>query len=663
MAILLGVDTGGTFTDAVVFEEQTGAVLAKAKSLTTHHDLALGIAGAIDAALQAAAVEASAVALVSISTTLATNALVEGHGDAAALVMIGFAEADLDRAGLRSALSNDPAIFVSGGHRSDGGAAAPLDLDALARAVDAAADRVAGFAVAAVFGVRNPAHEVAARDLILARTGLPVTCSHELSARLGGPKRALTTLLNARLVGMIHRLIAATEGLMQARGISAPVMVVKGDGALMGAAVARARPIETILSGPAASVVGAAHLTGLSSAVVSDIGGTTTDIATLSDGRPRIDPDGARVGGWSTMVEAVAMRTHGLGGDSEVGLIEAGLRPRLSLGPRRAMPVSLYAMDHPDAVAAMQMQMAKPRGDAFDGVFVMRGARRSGLAELEARDREILEAAGSGAAVDALGLGARGLAALERLIAQGFLRKVGFTPSDAAHVLGLHDAWNREAAALAAALFARRKGNDGQPVAAGAEALAQRVIDRLTRRSAELVLEAALAEDGYEAEGLAASPLGAAALDGCAGFAVPSLRLSAPLIGLGASAAIYYPAVAALCGTQSAIPDHADVANAVGAVAGRVEVRVEATILSPDGERFDVLAGGAPEVFVSLPLAKARAEAWARGEALARAEAAGAEAPEVAIVWDEKRATVEARDVLVEARVVATASGRPRFIG
>src|SRR5690606_13092405 len=112
------------------------------------------------------------------------------------------------------------------------------------------------------------------------------TMSHELSARLGGPRRALTTLLNARLIAMIDRLVAATEGFLAARGIAAPLMVVRGDGALVSAAFARLRPIETILSGPAASLVGARHLTGLDAAVVSDIGGTTTDVAVLDRGRP-----------------------------------------------------------------------------------------------------------------------------------------------------------------------------------------------------------------------------------------------------------------------------------------------------------------------------------------------------------------------------------------
>jgi hypothetical protein len=170
--------------------------------------------------------------------------------------------------------------------------------------------------------------------VIRTRTALPVTCSHDLSSRLGGPRRALTTLLNARLISMVARLIDATSGYLAKRGIDAPLMVVRGDGALISAQEALLRPIETILSGPAASLVGARHLTGLSDAVVSDIGGTTTDMAVLEDGRPRLDTEGATVGRYRTMVEAVAMHTFGLGGDSEVRTEEAGLDA--GLDPRAA---------------------------------------------------------------------------------------------------------------------------------------------------------------------------------------------------------------------------------------------------------------------------------------------------------------------------------------
>ena len=312
MAYLLGVDTGGTYTDAVILDETADAVIGKAKSLTTRADLALGIGRAVDAALAGAGVQPSQIAMVSLSTTLATNALVEGQGGRVALIFIGFDADDLERGGLVEALKGDPVVRLAGGHNHAGGQAAALDMSALEQAVTELSGDVMGFAVASRFATRNPAHEVAARDLIRRVSGRPVTCSHELSAKLNGPKRALTAVLNARLIGMIDRLVAACERHLEAVGITAPLLVVRGDGALISAAMVRERPIETILSGPAASIVGARWLTGASDALVSDIGGTTTDVALLRNGLPEIDPEGARVGGLRTMVEAVAMRTSGL---------------------------------------------------------------------------------------------------------------------------------------------------------------------------------------------------------------------------------------------------------------------------------------------------------------------------------------------------------------
>ena len=108
----------------------------------------------------------------------------------------------------------------------------------------------------AQFGVRNPSHELAVRDAIAEVSDAPVTCSHELTAKLNGPRRALTSLLNARLIPLIGSLLSAASGLLKARNIEAPLMVVRGDGTLLSVDVAQKRPIETILSGPAASVVG-----------------------------------------------------------------------------------------------------------------------------------------------------------------------------------------------------------------------------------------------------------------------------------------------------------------------------------------------------------------------------------------------------------------------
>ena len=369
MTLLLGVDTGGTYTDAVLIRDEEH-VIASAKALTTRHDLAIGVGGAVRAVLEQAGVDASDVSMASLSTTLATNALVEGQGGRVALIYIGFREKDLDGHGLKDALKGDPCIVLSGGHHHDGSEASPLDEMALIAFLEKNKSEVSGFAVASQFATRNPAHELRSLALVTQITGKPVSASHQLSAKLNGPKRALTAVLNARLIGLIDRLIGRAESVLKEIGITAPMMVVRGDGALISSNQARERPIETILSGPAASIVGARWMTGADHALVSDIGGTTTDIALLRDGRPAIDPGGARVGPYRTMVEAVAMRTHGLGGDSEVHFISEGLKGGVTLGPRRLLPISLIAMDAPDVVhAALDSQLRSTTPGEYDGRF------------------------------------------------------------------------------------------------------------------------------------------------------------------------------------------------------------------------------------------------------------------------------------------------------
>ena len=266
MAVLLGVDTGGTFTDAVLLRDET-EVIASAKSLTTRADLAEGIGKAVAAVLAASQVKPEEIAMASLSTTLATNALVEGQGGRVALVYIGFRPGDLIRHGLSEVLAGDPAIELPGGHDHAGSEQQPLDLRALQSWIEAQTG-VLAFAVAGQFATRNAAHEEAASQLIRAVSGKPVSASHQLSSKLNGPKRALTSVLNARLIGMIDGLIERASFKLTALGILAPLMVVRGDGALISAQLARDKPIETILSGPAASLVGARWLTGEKTALV-----------------------------------------------------------------------------------------------------------------------------------------------------------------------------------------------------------------------------------------------------------------------------------------------------------------------------------------------------------------------------------------------------------
>jgi N-methylhydantoinase A/oxoprolinase/acetone carboxylase beta subunit len=664
--ILLGVDTGGTYTDAALLDESClaegpAAVIASAKRLTTRDDLVRGIGAAVAAAMEAGGVGPERIALVSLSTTLATNALVEGQGGRVGLVMIGFDAADARRAGIAEALGGDPMLVIPGGHAPTGEEIAPPDLAALEAWLDASPAE--GYAVCAYFAVRNPAHEIAARDLIRARTGRPVTCSHELSPKVGGPKRALTALLNARLIGLIYRLIASAGRILAERGIDAPLMVVRGDGALVSADFARLRPIETILSGPAASLVGASWLTGRTDAVVSDIGGTTTDIAVLAEGRPRLDPAGAQVGGWRTMVEAVAMTTHGLGGDSEVHLDPTGLETRLLLGPRRLVPVALLAAEHPAMVHdALDRDLAAEHTTDLAGRFLLAPdpERAIGLDVHEARIVAEI-AAGPRPAWEVLRT--RLLrTALKRLVARGFVMVAGLTPSDAGHVLGLQSDWDAIAAEKAARLLARSRGNDGRAVAPDAATLARRIRAALIRRSAEVVLDAAFAEDGFDRPEPSLTFLARAALDRHAGLLRPRLSLSVPLVGLGASAPAYYGDVAALLDAESVIPPHAGVANAIGAVVGQVRVARTATITCPAEGKFRAHLPDGARDFASLAEAQAATEA-ALG-ALARAAAADAGAAEVHLATSAeiRDAEIEGKRLLVEATVTATATGRPRLV-
>ncbi|RKF16258.1 hydantoinase/oxoprolinase family protein [Roseovarius spongiae] len=664
MAILLGVDTGGTYTDAVLLRDEE-EVIASSKALTTRHDLAIGIGAAVGRVLEESGVSPGDIALASLSTTLATNALVEGQGGRVGLVYIGFREQDIDGHGLRAPLNGDPAIVVAGGHDHAGGEARALDREALLTWLDSV-EGVSAYAVAAQFATRNPEHELAAAEMITRLTGRPVSCSHHLSARLNGPKRALTALLNARLIGMITRLVEKAEGKLAELGITAPLMVVRGDGALISAAQARARPIETILSGPAASIVGARWLTGASLALVSDIGGTTTDIALLRDGRPMIDPAGARVGPWRTMVEAVAMRTSGLGGDSEVHVVDEGLVGGVTLGPRRVLPVCLIAHESPEIVhRTLDAQLRSTVPGEFDGAFAraVPGIDADGLHK---RDAALLDRIGDGLHPVGSLLNSRlEQMALRRLIGRGLVQVSGVTPTDASHVLGHVNRWDTEAAEKALTLMTRKRTGTGNVLAEDAAGVARMIVDRLTWQTVIALLEAALSEEerpfGPPPEQLARHVLMAHGLNGYRGLTRLDAGLDVAVVGLGASVGCYYPAVGERLGCEMILPDHAGVANAIGAVVGRVTIRRSGTVTAPSEGQYRVHLDSGPVDFETAEEALARLQAELESASRAEAEAAGAEDIQMSATRELRTAQAQEREVFLEGEITVEASGRPRI--
>ncbi len=653
---LIGVDTGGTYTDAAVIEAHGHRVIASAKSITTKGDLAIGVTGAITAAIASLpkGLKPQDIALVSVSTTLATNAVVEGHGSAVGVILIGFDQAMAERTGIAKAFSGMPIAIIGGGHDHNGDAASPLDLAALQAAVQTMP--VDAFAIASAFAVRNPAHEVAARELIVRLTGKPVTLSTELTSSLDAPRRALTAVLNARLISRVSMLIEAVKRSMVHLGIECPLMIVKGDGTLALADKVALRPIETVLSGPAASLVGASWLSGRKDFIMSDMGGTTTDLGVLADGRPRITEQGAEVGGWRTMVRAIDVKTIGLGGDSEIGI---GLNGVVGVGPQRVAPISLLASRYPEVIAMLEADLADSDGGSMHGKFVLQpfgAAATAASGELSAREREMLSQVGERPRPIrkvAVSSGAqRVLAALKR---KGLVQIGSFTPSDAAHVLGLQNNWPGPAAALAARLITRfrdmRAGDQAR-----VEAFCREVWSETVRRTCRVILETAFGQRFGDSILVDAVCSG----HGHLGLAAIAMSPMVPIVAVGGPARVYYEEAGRRLACEVVFPPFFDVANAVGAATGVVAQTVTVAVEGDGGGRFRVHGPEGVTVFGSGIAALAAAEATARQAALLAVEGLGADAPQIRVAID-KHLLPDAVDDngLLGATVKAEAIGRP----
>jgi N-methylhydantoinase A/oxoprolinase/acetone carboxylase beta subunit len=363
------------------------------------------------------------------------------------------------------------------------------------------------------------------------------------------------------------------------------------------------------------------------------------------------------------MVEAVAMRTTGLGGDSEVHLLTEGLKGGLRLGPRRLLPVSLLAVDHgPMVHAALDRWLSSEAVGEMDGRFVVpMTGQRGGL---NVRELAVLERITKPMPMAAALTSRLEVAALERLVARGLVMISGVTPSDAAHVLGRLDSWDGAAAEKALRLIAKRRTGAGERFATGPQVFAQAVVDQLTQQTVDCLLEAAFGEDaGFASEApetLARHALTKAGLARHRGVVEVDVRLGVPVIGLGASAPSYYGAVGERLHCQTILPEHAGVANAIGAVAGQVSQRATGTVSSPAEGRYVAHLAEGLQSFASSEAALSALEAALVAEASSRARAAGAVDLRVTVDREVKEVEIEGRTMFIEARVTATASGRPR---
>lgn len=663
MAYGLGIDTGGTYTDAVVMDIETGDVLASHKSPTTHEDLTIGIRGAMEGLSDEMLAK---VGVVSLSSTLATNSVVEGKGCRVGLVAIGH--------DFNAKYHANEEVVIKGRHDLWGRETEPLDVEAAEKFLRSVKGKIDGLAISGYLGIRNPEHEIEVKEMAFEILGVRAVCGHELSSTLGFDDRTTTCIMNARLIPVIDELIVAMKQVMAERNIRAPLMVVKGDGSMMGESEASIRPVETILSGPASSLIGARELTGIDDAIVVDIGGTTTDIGILRDGRPDIVEYGAILGGMRTHVKAADISTVGLGGDSHIVILGSGIR----ISTVRCIPLCFAARKWPEITKTLQAVSAK--GPMFrsefkedtwnyqETDFFVRLKNNKNNIDLSVEEKMFLEF---------LKNGPHNLAQASRFLRVhplefkadhleniGLVQRIGMTPTDILCASGDYKEFDPEPAKLAIKHFCLAYGISEEKIISISKKL-------VTEKVATEIMGKVLDSDiGSRDMGEAGRHLLKTAIsrEQRKDFSC-TIRLSKPIIGIGAPAGAYLPEVSRCLGTDFVLPKYSDVGNAVGAVTGGIIEREE-ILIKPNVEN---MTGDIPCTvfakfgrFVKDSISEGIEFARKQGTEYVREKAIKDGAEDIVVSDDVKISKIRAKNmpsefVVIDVTVTVTAAGKPKM--
>lgn len=590
--IRLGIDTGGTFTDAVVVDTNTMDVLASSKSLTTKGDLTRCISTALDLLPHDALARVEQAAL---STTLATNACVEGKGGRAKLIIVGTTDEILRRVDAQGKFGipyNDVlAVDYVGSY--DGKDVTIPDWAALYAVKPAFFDDADSFGIASLYALNNGAIvEKSGAAFLREKFGKLVVEATTVAAEPNVIGRGATALLNARLVPVIEEFLDAIDAVFKQRGLNVPVSIVRSDGSLMSEELARTRPVETILSGPAASVTGAQALAGASESLIVDIGGTTSDISIVHKGRPN-RTDGIIIGGWKTQVAGVHIDTIALGGDTVVRYTK---NSRLELGSRRVTPLCIAASRWPQILKELDRYYRKICVDfqsRYELLYLLKDP--GDIMRFTRPEQQLIELLRDGPVslfdnrTDILGL------KTERLEDEGIVMRCGLTPTDAMHLKGDFSEFDTRASRLGAQCVLKSyRGAEAAEDPAAIEALADEIYDLAQFRLYNQVVRAFSQdrywpEDEFELDGQMEAIVRKTWSDRHNENQAPFnalFRSDATLVGVGAPTHVFLGEVAQVLQAPISVPEHAGVANAVGAAASSVfverQVRVS-PLRGPDG--------------------------------------------------------------------------------
>lgn len=534
---IIGIDTGGTCTDGVLFDVQNNTVLTTAKVPTTPYRLYESVAHTLSVILDKSGISPQQVSTIAVSTTLATNSVVENKGARVGLFIIGYVK--------HFKLPVTAVLYLKGGHTIRGIEEEPLEIEYLVETLTRLSRDIDAYAICSAMSMVNPTHELVAEKAISMVDPKPVFCSHRASDQAGMKERAATAALHAKLMPLMETFITSVGTAMDDLQLSAPLVIITGNGQAITPESAINQSGVTVASGPACTALFGARQDQRNSLVV-DVGGTTTDIAMIEEGQPVMAPDGCTIASWVTHMPSVDMYTGGIGGDSLVVLQNDGT---FSIGPARVSPLCMGG-DIPDPVgwigpesASRCIGLTKSTGIAIPpDEQILKYLQQNGPVTSSALRRN--------AGLSAIALDKR----LEHLARQHLIQETGFTPTDALHVLGQADFGDSSKSGSAAATLARIAGTDP-------ESFCRRVIEQTEERITTLIIN-------YVARKTWGTSL-AGVLDSRRNPILDlHFTLKLPIIGLGAAARFFLPAVAQKLSTTVHFPEHYEVGNAVGAAVG-----------------------------------------------------------------------------------------------
>jgi N-methylhydantoinase A/oxoprolinase/acetone carboxylase beta subunit len=626
----IGIDAGGTYTDAVVYSFKRREALASAKALTRKEDLSVGIGEVLDALPAELAREASCVAL---STTLATNACVEDKGCRGKLLFIGVDPFVINWVGDEYGLPPLSEIRVIEKNRGEDKCFyTGEEWMAFYEANSDWFRDAAGIAVVDIDAMDNcAALEKDIREKIRETCGLPVICGHELSSELNSIRRGAGTLLNIRLIPLISEFIEAVRLSLSARGMGdVPVYIVRSDGTLMSDAFTKERPVETLLCGPAAGLIGSAYLTGNQNCLVIDMGGTTTDISLIHKGKPKKVAEGVHIGKWRTFVKGAFVDTFALGGDSTIRIDRDNARNNnewsLSLEDVRSMPFCMAADRWPRIKDRLRSLLADKRRHTLPiHEFFMLIKDIHGTDRFSNEELEFCSALRNGPLIfsDAANIMGKDIYDfnVSRLEREGVVLRIGLTPTDIMHLKGDFERYDKDAARLGA-LFA------ASGVGMSLDELGGHVYDmvkqKLYRNIVRILIQdqhPKLRDRRFDAdlELIIGQAWKTAGDNPSARLLLPVFQTPLTLVGIGAPVHIFLPDVAKALSAEWEIPRNAGVVNALGAIVSHVETVCRVKVVINEAGDYQVCGMyenfKTPEKDRALENAREQCERAAREEA------------------------------------------------